>query len=57
MPKLTFLSHAGFMVEGASTRIVFDPFLSGNPLAIEKPSEIKTDYIILLKLLNQMVLL
>lgn len=47
MPKLTFLSHASFMVEGASTQIVFDPFLTGNPLAILKPDEITTDYIIL----------
>lgn len=47
MPKLTFLSHAGFMVEGASTRIVFDPFLTGNPLARSKPGEMKADYIIL----------
>ena len=47
MPKLTFLSHAGFMVEGASTRIVFDPFLTGNPLAKSKPGEMKADYIIL----------
>lgn len=47
MPKLTFLSHSCFMVEGASTRIVFDPFLTGNPLAVSKPGEIKVDYIIL----------
>jgi len=47
MPRLTYLGHSGFLAEGISARIVFDPFLTGNPLAKAKPSEIKTDYIIL----------
>jgi len=47
MPKLTFLSHAAFLVEDEKTSIVIDPFLSGNPLAKAKPSDIKADYIIL----------
>jgi L-ascorbate metabolism protein UlaG (beta-lactamase superfamily) len=47
MPKLTYLGHSGFLIEGASTRIIFDPFLTGNPLAKTKPGDIKTDYIIL----------
>ncbi len=47
MPRLTYLSHAGFIVEGGGARIVFDPFLTGNPLAKANPSDITADYIIL----------
>ncbi len=47
MPKLTFLGHAGFLVEGETAKIVFDPFLTGNPLAKAKPSDIKAEYMIL----------
>ena len=47
MPKLTFLGHSAFLVEDEDTSIVFDPFLSGNPLAKAKPSDIKANYIIL----------
>lgn len=47
MPRLTFLGHSGFLVEGNNANIVIDPFLTGNPLAKAKPSDIKADYIIL----------
>jgi L-ascorbate metabolism protein UlaG (beta-lactamase superfamily) len=47
MPRLTYLGHSGFLAEGKAARIVFDPFLTGNSLAKAKPSEIRTDYIIL----------
>lgn len=47
MPKLTFLGHSAFLVEDEKTSIVIDPFLSGNPVAKVKPSDIKVDYIIL----------
>jgi L-ascorbate metabolism protein UlaG (beta-lactamase superfamily) len=47
MPKLTYLSHSGFIVEGSKGKIAIDPFLNGNPLANAKPSDIRVDYIIL----------
>jgi L-ascorbate metabolism protein UlaG (beta-lactamase superfamily) len=47
MPKLTFLGHDAFLLENNETRLVFDPFLSGNPLAQEKPENIKADYVLL----------
>lgn len=47
MPRLTFLGHSAFLVEGDKARIVFDPFLSGNPLAKMKAADIKVDYVIL----------
>lgn len=33
MPKLTFYGHACFRVDGADGSVIFDPFLTGNPLA------------------------
>lgn len=47
MPKLTYLGHAAFYVEGNKGRIVIDPFLSGNPLAMVKPEDIKVEYVLL----------
>ena len=37
MPRLTYLGHAAFTVEGSKARIVIDPFLSDNPLATVSP--------------------
>lgn len=45
--KITFLGHAGLLVEGAGKKIVIDPFLSGNPLAVMKAEELKADVIVL----------
>ncbi len=47
MVRLTFLSHAAFLLETNGTRILIDPFLNGNPLATLKPDEAKCDYILL----------
>jgi L-ascorbate metabolism protein UlaG (beta-lactamase superfamily) len=47
MPRLTYLGHAAFIIEGSKTRIVIDPFLSGNPLATARPEEIEVDYVLL----------
>ncbi len=44
--KLTYLSHSCFLLETATHRLVFDPFLSGNPLAQAKPEEIECDAIL-----------
>ncbi len=42
--KLTWLGHSAFLLEGKN-RILFDPFISGNPVAKSKPAEIKTDIV------------
>ncbi len=44
--RITYLSHSCFLVETASHRIIFDPFLTGNPLARAKPEDISCDYVI-----------
>jgi len=47
MLKLTFLGQSGWLIEASSTKIVIDPFLEGNPLAVHKAVDIKTDFIII----------
>ncbi len=47
MPKLTFLGHSAFLVEGSKGRVVIDPFLTGNPVAKIKPGDLKVDYVLL----------
>lgn len=46
MPKLTYLSHSAWLIENDSYTIAIDPFLEGNPLATEKPADIKADFIV-----------
>ncbi|HHW75201.1 MAG TPA: metal-dependent hydrolase [Firmicutes bacterium] len=47
MPKLTFLGHACFLIEGkGGERLLFDPFISGNPLAPIGVGELSADYIL-----------
>jgi len=46
MPKLTYLSHSAFLVEGGGSRILIDPFLTGNPLATVKPETVRCDYVV-----------
>ena len=47
MPKLTYLSHSAFLVEGSKGRIVIDPFLTGNPNAAMAPEEVHVDFVLL----------
>jgi len=46
MPKLTYLGHAGFLIEGGGSTLVIDPFLEGNPLASAAPADIHADYVL-----------
>jgi L-ascorbate metabolism protein UlaG (beta-lactamase superfamily) len=47
MPKLTYLGHSAFLVEGGGTRLVIDPFLTGNPVATASADEIDVDWVLL----------
>ncbi len=44
--KLTWYSHACFLIETGGHRLLTDPFLSGNPLAPVKPEDVEADYIL-----------
>lgn len=49
MAKITFHGHACFHIDAKDgTRIVIDPFLTGNPLADVKPGDLGTVHYILL---------
>ncbi len=45
--RITFLGHAGFLLEDSEHAVAIDPFLTGNELARHRPSEIKCDYLAL----------
>jgi L-ascorbate metabolism protein UlaG (beta-lactamase superfamily) len=46
--KITYLGHACFLVEAGGKRILFDPFVTGNPLAkAVEVTSIQCDYIFL----------
>ena len=40
MTKLTWLSHASWLIESGQHRILLDPFLTDNPAATLKPSDV-----------------
>ena len=44
--KMTWHSHACFLIETAQARLLIDPFVSGNPLSSVKADAIETDYIL-----------
>lgn len=43
--RLTWYSHACVLIETGNTRLLVDPFISGNPLAPVKAAQIAADYI------------
>ena len=45
--KITFHGHSCFLIETNGTRLLIDPFLTGNPLATVSADDIEADYIIL----------
>lgn len=44
--KVKWLSHACVLIETEETKILIDPFLTGNPLAPTTADEIEADYIL-----------
>jgi len=44
--RLTYLGHSCFLVETGSARILFDPFLTGNPAAVMKAEDVRCDAIL-----------
>ena len=45
MLKITFLGHACFLLDDGETKVLTDPYLSGNPLAAVSADEVEADYI------------
>ena len=44
--KVQFLGHACFLLDNGTTRILIDPFLSGNPQAAVSAEAVDADYIL-----------
>jgi len=44
---LTYLGHAGFALDDGQHTLLVDPFLTGNPTARHKPSDLRCQYIAL----------
>ena len=44
--KITWYSHACFLIETDQSKLLIDPFISGNPLSTVKADAIETDYIL-----------
>lgn len=44
--QVTFLGHAACLIEEGGKRVVIDPFLTGNPVATMKASELNVDAIL-----------
>lgn len=47
MPRITFLGHSAFLVEGGGKSVLLDPFLTGNPKAPIAADAVSCDYIAL----------
>jgi len=44
---LTFLGHAGVLLEDGTHAVVIDPFLTGNPVAKHRPADLRCTHIVL----------
>lgn len=44
--RITYLGHSGFLIEAGGHTVAIDPFLTGNPVAVHKPDEIRCDTIV-----------
>ncbi|MDD3180294.1 MAG: metal-dependent hydrolase [Opitutaceae bacterium] len=44
--KITYFGHACFFIETAKARLIIDPFLTGNPQAPVKATEVQCDFIL-----------
>jgi len=44
--KLTWYGHACFLIDTGDTKVLTDPFLTGNPLAPVAAEEVNTDFIL-----------
>ena len=47
MIKDTYYGHASFLLDDGTSKVLTDPFLTGNPLAAIQADEVECDYILL----------
>ncbi|WP_022670584.1 metal-dependent hydrolase [Hippea alviniae] len=47
MPKIAWIGHSTILIEGSKTKLIIDPFITGNPdVKDTKPEDINVNYII-----------
>ena len=44
--RLTYFGHSCFLVETAQARLIIDPFLTGNPVAPLRATDVRCDYLL-----------
>jgi L-ascorbate metabolism protein UlaG (beta-lactamase superfamily) len=44
---ITFFGHSGFLISAGEHSVAIDPFLTGNPVAVHKPSDLHPTHIVL----------
>lgn len=47
MLTFNYYGHACFQLDDGTYKLIFDPFLTGNPLATIKPDEVNADYVLI----------
>ena len=47
MVRYTYYGHASFLLDDGASKVLTDPFLTGNPLAAIRADEVECDYILL----------
>ncbi len=47
MLKLTYLSHSSFLLDDGSSRVIIDPFLTGNSTATMKADDVEAEFVVL----------
>ena len=45
--KITYLGHSAFLFDSGKHQLAVDPFLTGNPLAVHKPDQIRCTHVAL----------
>lgn len=45
--RLTFLGHAGWLIAAAGKNLLIDPFLTGNPAAVQSADSVPCDFLLI----------
>ena len=43
--EITYFGHSGFLISGGGTSVAIDPFLTDNPIAVQKPEDVSCAHI------------
>ena len=46
MLNFEYYGHSAFLLDDGKCKLLFDPFLTGNPLASKKADKVEADYVL-----------